>query len=174
MLGLALSLACLSPTAAWAGAAEEYAVKAAFLYNFGRFVEWPAKADLDPSRPFVIAVVGSDPFGGALDGLEGKTVQGRKVSVKRFPGSNAPEGCDVLFVSASERDQLAGLLAAAHRRNTLTVGDLPGFTRRGGVVEFVKVDDKVRFKINAGAAAQAGLRMSSQLLKLAMQEEQGR
>jgi uncharacterized protein DUF4154 len=143
-------------------------VKAAFLYNFGKFVTWPPAAERG-DQPFVIGIVGDDPFGDTLDQMVvDRAIRGRKVSVRRFTSvSDATAHCQLLFISASEADQLSEILSASSRASVLTVSDLENFTARGGMIGFRIEDKKVRFDINVAAAASSGLAMSSQLLKLA-------
>ena len=146
----------------------EYEVKAAFLYNFARFVEWPAAALHDPGAPFVIAILGRDPFGPILDEtVAGKTVAGRPIEVHRVPRVDDARDAQIVFVSPSERANVEAILKALERPGVLTVGDTDGFAQRGGAINFVLQARKVRFEINPAAAEQAGLKMSSQLLKLA-------
>jgi hypothetical protein len=143
-------------------------VKAAFLYNFGKFVTWPPAAER-PDQPFVIGILGDDPFGDTLDQMvTERAIRGRKVSVRRFTSAgDAIAHCQLLFISASEAAQLAEILRVSSRSNVLTVSDLDRFTERGGMIGFRIEDKRVRFDINLSAAEAAGLAMSSQLLKLA-------
>ncbi|MGH9510027.1 MAG: YfiR family protein, partial [Terriglobales bacterium] len=160
-----LLCACLNAPAQEA-APTEYQVKAAFLYNFGKYVEWPPGVLAADS--FAICVLGDDPFGSALDRIiEGKSVQGRKLVAYRLGRVEDSGKCQVLFVSASENGRLAHILAALRDRRVLTVGDTVGFAQRGGVINFQLEGSKVRFEINLDAAERAGLTVSSQLLKLA-------
>ena len=160
---------------AWGAAPvpTEYEVKAAFLYNFGRFVEWPAAeaADTPAREPFVIGVLGEDQFDGLLERmLRGKTVRDRPVVVKHFARVTDLDGTDVLFVAPSQQARLEAALAAAaaKRPRTLTVGEGDDFTRRGGMIAFVVRDRKVRFEVNLAEAERSGLKISSELLKLAV------
>lgn len=146
----------------------EYEVKAAFLYNFARFVEWPAEALHDPGAPFVIAILGRDPFGSVLDEtVAGKTVAGRPIEVHRVPRADDARDAQIVFVSPSERPNMAAILKALERPGVLTVGDTDGFATQGGAINFTVQARRVRFEINPSVAEQAGLKMSSQLLKLA-------
>ena len=143
-------------------------VKAAFLYNFGKFVTWPPAAERT-DQPFVIGILGDDPFGDTLDQMiVDRAIRGRKVAVRRFTAVNeATTHCQLLFISASESSRLPEILSASSRSNVLTVSDLERFAERGGMIGFHVEDKRVRFDINAAAAAASGLAMSSQLLKLA-------
>ena len=147
-------------------APTEYEVKAAFLYNFARFVEWPAEGVR--AEPFVIAVLGHDPFGAVLDEtVAGKTVAGRPIQVKRASRVDEVSGAHIVFVSSSENKDLATILKALDRPGVLTVGDMDGFAEQGGAINFTVQSRRVRFEINPSRAEQAHLKMSSQLLKLA-------
>jgi hypothetical protein len=143
-------------------------VKAAFLYNFGKFVTWPVGAE-HADQPFVIGILGDDPFGDMLDGtVVDRTIRNRKVLVRRFQSApDAVAHCQLLFVSASEAGQLAEILRLSSRANVLTVSDLDHFTDRGGMIGFHIEEKRVRFDINVTAAEAAGMTISSQLLKLA-------
>jgi hypothetical protein len=147
-------------------APTEYEVKAAFLYNFARFVEWPPEAQR--AEPFVIAVLGRDPFGAVLDEtVSGKTVAGRPIQVKRASRVDDVRDAQIVFVCASENKDLPAILKALERPGVLTVGDVDGFAERGGAINFTVQSRRVRFEINPARAEQAHLKMSSQLLKLA-------
>jgi YfiR/HmsC-like len=151
-----------------APSATEYEVKAAFLYNFTRFVEWPPEALRDGDEPFVIAILGRDPFGSVLDEtVAGKTVAGHRIEVRRATRADDVRDAQMVFVCASERATAAAILKALGRPGVLIVGDTEGFAFRGGAINFTLQARKVRFEINPGSAEQAGLKMSSQLLKLA-------
>ena len=147
---------------------DEYQVKAFFLYNFARYVEWPSQA-LGPGKdPLVICVLGHDPFGAALQqAISGKAIDGRSLVVHELhdlrPGCN----CHILFVGASERKLSQAAVAALKASGILTVGETPEFLKDGGVINFKLEDGKVRFEINVAAADQQGLRISSKLLSLA-------
>lgn len=161
-------LAASSTARAGAAPRREYEIKAAFLYHFARYVEWPEEDPPTPRDAFVIAVVGRDPFGGALDRIAStRTVGNRKIAVRRFESPDDCAPCDVLFVSSSEADRLHGVLARTKGAHTLVVGDTKGFARRGVAINFFIERNKVRFEINPAAARRAGLKISSKLLRLA-------
>lgn len=144
----------------------EYEVKAAFLYNFAKFVKWPEEKAIGPT--FVIAVLGDDPFGGLLDKmLAGKMVLGRRVEVRRISTPGAAHRTQILFVGSSEGPRLAEILKTLEGASVLTVGEMDGFTDRGGMIAFKLRDDLVRFDINLDRVERAGLKMSSQLIRLA-------
>jgi hypothetical protein len=146
----------------------EHAVKAAFLYNFARFVEWPAAPVDCTARPLVIAVLGPDPFGPALERAVSERKTGHQpIHVQRLRRAADIEPCTVLFVSDSSSERLGDILAALQGRPVLVVGESPGFARRGGAIGFVVDGKRVRFETNRQAAAAAGLTLSSRLLAVA-------
>jgi hypothetical protein len=148
---------------------NEYQVKAAFLYNFVQFVEWPAAAFPDAGAPISIGVLGENPFGSGLEKIiEDKTVKDRKVVVKYSGTIENLSGCQLVFISASEQERLPEILKALRGKRVLTVGETPGFARLGGVINFIMVENRVRFEINVDAAERAGLKISSKLLQLAI------
>jgi hypothetical protein len=147
----------------------EYEVEAAYLANFAKFVDWPARAGSSAIDPFNVCVLGQDPFAALLDGaLKGEAINGAPMAARRVAAAEDAGNCRVLFVSASKDAQLKEILAALGTSGTLTVSDMAGFTRRGGMIQFVLDGDRVRFEINIAAAKRAGLNLSSQLLKLAV------
>lgn len=147
---------------------SEYAVKAAFLYNFAKFVDWPADAFRGPRDPMVLCLLGEDPFGRELDQtVGGKTVLGRQLVVRRLATPAGLEECHILFVSSSEAPRFGQVLAAVGDRAVLTVGEGEAFGRAGGIISFVVRQSRVRFQIDRAAAARAGLDISSHLLELA-------
>jgi hypothetical protein len=148
--------------------AGEYAVKAAFLYNFAKFVEWPPEAMGSGSSPLVLGVLGDDPFGAAIDQVvAGKTANGRQLVVRRLKWGQDLKQCHILFISSSERKRLAEILGALRGASILTVGDMDQFGQQGGMIQFVIEQNRVRFEINIGAAQQGRLKLSSKLLALA-------
>jgi len=144
---------------------DEYRVKAAFILNFARFVEWPADS-YGESGVLVVGIIGDNPFGGALDQLDGKTVNGRRISIRKLKLGDYLKGCQILFVSSSERNRLGKVLEEVRGASVLTIGDLPQFNQAGGVIRFVIHNNKVQFEINAGAARQERLKISSKLMAL--------
>lgn len=163
-------LACLIAMESFASAEQrtEYEVKAAFIYNFARFVEWPATAFERPDAPIVICVLGEDPFGHILDDtVRGKMVGQRPLSIRRIDVAAKAQGCHIVFISRSEHDRLAHVLAAFRDKPVMTIADIEGATQRGAVLNFILENGHVRFAINANSARRAGLNLSSQLVKLA-------
>jgi hypothetical protein len=148
---------------------REYQLKAAFIYNFVKFIDWPAPALSPEDDTFVVGVLASDPFGSALEVLDGKTAKGRNIQVKRFYTLEALEAepAHVLFIGPSREDELDEILQSLSNSGVLTVGEGNAFTEAGGVIGFVNRKTKIRFVINVDAGQRCGLRMSSQLLRLA-------
>jgi hypothetical protein len=149
------------------GAAPEYEVKAAFLYNFAKFVEWPAEA-FTGRGAFRFCILGDDPFGTALERtVAGKRIDDHPIEIARHDAESDATECHVVFLGVSEASTLRRTLATLGARGILTVGDRPEFVDDGTVIGFRLEGDRVRFDINADAAERAGLRVSSQLMKLA-------
>jgi hypothetical protein len=149
------------------GGPSEYQIKAAYLYYFSTFVSWPPEALSDGTGALVIGVLGDDPFGDALDKtMQGKTVNGRRLVVKRFDDVKAARESHILFISSSERNQISYVLGALADHPVLTVAEIDQFAVRGGQIGFRMEDRKVRFDINSDAAQRARLKLSSQLMKL--------
>lgn len=148
--------------------ATEYQVKAAFLYNFAKFVEWPPSAFSDAKQPLDICVYGRDPFGSALeDALLGKTIGERRVGLGRATQFQDLAGCQVVFLGAPARESAAELANRLKGRAVLLVGESDGFAASGGTIQFTIEDNRVHFVINPDAADRAGLKISSKLLALA-------
>lgn len=166
LAAVSLLLAML-PLARTQGAAPtEYELKAVFLFNFVQFVDWPAASFADSSSPVVIGVLGHDPFGSALDEIvRGETVNGRPLAVRRYATVEEVDTCHILFIDRSERERLGRIVGRLKGRSILTVGDFEGFTLRGGIVRFMTVGNKIKLRINLGAAQSANLTISSKLLR---------
>jgi hypothetical protein len=147
---------------------SEYQVKAVFLYNFSRFVEWPESAFADPKSPFVVGVFGFDPFGADLDeAVRGESVRGHPLVVRRLRKTAEAADCQILFIHHSERDRLPEVLAAVDKRSTLTVSDLENGAKLGVMIRFVTQSGRIRMRINPEAARAAQLTISSNLLRSA-------
>ena len=147
---------------------SEYQVKAAYLLNFLKFVEWPEDSFADPLAPIVIGVVGDDPFGSSLaEAIIGRTVQDRDLVLRKYHAGEDMHGAHLLFISASERKQLPQILSSLRGSNVLTVADTEGFLDAGGMIQFLNENEQVRFEINADAVSKSRLKMSSKLLSLA-------
>jgi YfiR/HmsC-like len=169
LLALAVALFAVSTApAADPGAASEYQIKAVFLFNFTKYVDWPATAFADAQAPLVIGVLGDDPFGVALDEtVQGEKVNGRALVVRRYHQKEEIKDCQILFVSQTEAPQLEQIVAGLKGRSVLTVGDTDKFTDRGGMIWLVTENNKIRLKINLDAAKAANLTISSNLLRAA-------
>ena len=150
------------------GPVLEYKVKAAFLYNFAKLVQWPATAFPKAETPLTIGVLGQDPFGADLDKtIAGKTIEGRHLAVERFLHLQDVKGCHLLFICASEKSQLPEILAKLRGQSVLTVGETAQFAELGGMIQLVKDHDRIRFAVNLDATKRAQLTISSKLLRLA-------
>lgn len=146
---------------------NEYEAKAAFLFNFLRFVEWPSQAFADDSSPLVIGIVGDDKSSERIEQLvSGKSANGRQVLVKRFASFKQLTYCHLVFVRASERERLPQILAAV-RSGSLIVGETESFARWGGAINFSIEEGKIRLEINQKSAERAGLKISAKLLSIA-------
>ena len=168
LLAIGLLVAAFRLLPAEALTPTEYEIKAAFLYNFAKFVEWPPDVlDKNPGI-FVIGILGDDPFGSDLDrALEGKTVQDRKLVLRRVSTVEEASSCHMLFISASNAARVETILTSMRDVPVLTVSDMNRFVQRGGIVGFSVEERRIRFSINVAAATRANLKVSSQLLKLA-------
>jgi hypothetical protein len=163
----AVTIAAASNLSAQASKTTEYQVKAAYLANFSKFVEWPARAA--KSESFNICVLGQDPFGKALDSaVAGETINSSPLAAKRISRPQDALDCRVLFISSSEDSHWKEILASLKPLGVLTVSDMREFARRGGIVQFVLDGNRVRFEVNLTATGPAGLTLSSELLKLAV------
>jgi len=148
--------------------ASEYQIKAAFLYNFAKFVEWAPEDSGKPGDPITLCIVGEDPFGNILnESIDGKTVRGRRLVIWRLKPGEDLKGCQIAFVSSAEKHHLRSILQAVNREGVLTVGESVGFAALGGVINFTLEEKKVHFEVNLDAARRANLRISSKLLTLA-------
>jgi hypothetical protein len=178
-VGLLIAITCLLSAMALGSHAQgldvsdssEYLIKAGFIYNFAKLVEWPTTAFAQQDSPIVIAILGDDPFGATLDRIVAdKKINGRSLVVKRLRwGKDLKDlrDCNILFVSSSEKEHIDSVVDALKWLPILTIGDAPGFAKRGGIVNFTLEDNKVRFEVNVEAAKHADLTISSRLLTLA-------
>ena len=145
---------------------REYDVKAAFLLNFTKIIEWPADAFADASSPFGLCILGQDPFGRALDEvMKGETVAGRNIAIRRISDLPEPQACQIVFTTETGEEAVAGLRRLGP--GVLTVADGENFVREGGIIGFVIENRRVRFDINRTAAEAAGLKFSSKLFTVA-------
>jgi hypothetical protein len=147
---------------------SEYQVKAAYLYNFAKFVEWPARAFENPTAPIRLCVLNYQSFESELNQMvEGKTVAGRPVAVVPVENGEQSHSCHILFVNSSQDRQVQHIIEVLRDTSVLTVGETIEFVEKGGIISFVLQDDRVRFQVNYKAANRAGLRISSRLLSVA-------
>jgi hypothetical protein len=171
---------CIIAAGAWAllGAAgltaqqtrpSEFQIKAAYIYNFGKFVKWPAVAPANQSGSFTICVLEGEPFGATLEStLAGETVGGKPVAVKRIEKAQDASACHILFIGSAQGKDLTEILSALDEAAVLTVSDMPNFSKRGGMIQFVPEGDRIRFEINLGGAEKSHLVFPSELLKIAV------
>jgi len=158
-----------------ADASSEYLIKAGFIYNFASLVQWPSTSFSQADSPIVIAVLGEERFGTTLDRvLQGKKIDGRPFIVKYFRSTSElvksvgkPKECQILYVSSSAMPHLSEAIQAVRGMPVLTIGEMPGFAKSGGMINFVLEDNRVRFEVNVKAAKDADLNISSRLLALA-------
>lgn len=149
---------------------NEYRVKAAFLYNFARFTSWPASA----ASAFNVCIMGGNPFDGAVDALREKLVHDQPLTVSYINDTNNAADCQLLFINRSLADHVDRIIAGLGRLPILTISDMDGFIRHGGIIGFLSINNRIRFEINVTAASNAGLSISSKLLSLATAVESGR
>jgi hypothetical protein len=194
VLASVLFMAAIAPRAqADSAASTEYQVKAAFLYNFVKFVDWPSEKTTDGNEPVIIGIIGKDPFGRSFEPIMSKPVKGGKVVIKRFIGLEELEKsrerdesgrhpqidsirkCHLLFICPSEKKKLKETISLVEDHNVLTVADTKGFLESGGIINFIIEKKKVGFEISIATAKRAELKIRSQLLRLAkriVEEEQ--
>lgn len=153
----------------------EFEVKAAFLLNFAKFTDWPARAFAGPDGPLTICVLGADPFGSVLDQtLQDERIGGLRLTTARLSGVADAHRCHIVYVSPSEQAGYSQHLAAIDRRRVLTVGDSPGFIAAGGHIRFYLEENRVRFAVNPDAVVSAEFQVSSKLMRLATLERPAR
>jgi hypothetical protein len=186
VLALVLFIAAVAPkTMAAPTSTQEYQVKAAFLYNFLQFVDWPEGKFADDNKPITIGIIGKDPFRGAFEPVKDKKVKDRNVVIKRFKGFKALKesgakdkakfdkeikaltSCHLLFICSSEKENLKEIINLVEDQAILTVGEVEGFLESGGIINCLVEENKIHFEINTAAAERAKLGIRSQLLRLA-------
>ena len=145
----------------------EHEVKAAYIYNFTKFVEWPPVTSQGGGANLEVCVIEDDAVASSLAAIEGKIVGNRRIRIKRNPPLQGPRSCDLLFIGAAEKGELKQILAAVGDKAVLTVGDTKGFAQQGVMINFYTDNNRVLFEINPKAALRAGLRISSNLLRIA-------
>lgn len=171
--GVWLVISALFLSGAWnlpaqTAASKEYQIKAAFVFNFAQFVDWPSDTFTNASAPLCIGVLGDDPFGDILDTtINGEKVNGHPLVVRRFHKAEEIQDCQVLFISHSEAKRMRQVLDGLKGRSVLTIGEVDGFCKDGGIIRFVTEQNKIRFRINPETAKNSSLTVSSKLLRLA-------
>jgi YfiR/HmsC-like len=146
--------------------AAEYQVKAVFLFNFSHFVEWPATAMSAPNQPFVICVLGDDPFGTRLDeAVRGEQINQHPLAIRRLQSAGDAGDCQILYIARSEAVHIQPILAALDHRSVLTVADMDQGAERGVMIELAMENNRIRLRINVEASRAAGLTISSKLLR---------
>ena len=168
-LVLALGLLSAAPGRAQAPAPSEYQLKAAFLYNFAKFIDWPPEAFADGKSPFIIGILGDNPFGNDLEPMvAGKKINEHPIAVQTNFAAAEATNCHILFISSSEKKRLPEIIQSLRGTTVLTVGETERFIETGGIINFVPEAGKIRFQINGDAARAARLKVSSKLLNLAV------
>jgi len=148
--------------------ASEYQIKAAYLYNFAKFVEWPPEVLSRKDDPIRICIVGENPFGNYLnESTEEKTINGRKLVIWELKSVQDAKGCQIVFIGVSEKYHVRAMLESIKGAAVLTVGDTEGFAQAGGMINFTLEESMVRFEVNVDAAERARLKISSKLIRLA-------
>ncbi|MDP8243209.1 MAG: YfiR family protein [Candidatus Hinthialibacter antarcticus] len=149
---------------------DEYEVKAAFIYNCMLFVDWPNETDNESKKPYTICILGEDPFGKFLNTIaRTKTIQSRPIKIQRIKSLEEFKDAHILFISKNEQRNLKKILETVSDKPILTIADFSGFADNGGVLEFLLINNRVNFRVNEKTANQAKLRMSAQLLNLAVE-----
>ena len=152
---------------AQAPVAKEYQVKALFLYNFTQFVQWPPHSFEQSDGPLIIGILGEDPFGSYIDELvKGEVIGNHPLTVRRFSNTEQIGDCHLLYINLKEKDQITKTLALLRKRPILTVSEADDFARIGGMIRFIRDDERIRLRINTTAVAEAQLVISSKLLRL--------
>jgi YfiR/HmsC-like len=167
-LGSVLLLLLSGPHLSCAQTVSEYQVKAAYVYNFSKFVEWPAQAFPSSAAPITLCVLNDPAFESELNPIvKGKIVAGRTLTVVPVQNGEQARRCQILFIDSSQDRQSRQIIDALRNSSVLTVGESPGFVEKGGIINFVLQDDRVQLQVNHKAATRAGLHISSRLLSVA-------
>jgi len=147
---------------------DEYKVKAVFLYNFTRFVDWPQASFEASYDPFIIGIIGKDPFGGSIqEAVAGERIGAHSIKVVHFDDAIEIEKCHILYVGTSDQDEVRNIVSKARGKGVLTVSDIPNFIRWGGMIRFYTENNRIRLEINNTMAKEAGIKISSKLLRVA-------
>lgn len=146
---------------------SEYGIKAVFLYNFAKFTEWPEGTFNTPEESIDICILGEDPFEEAINAIAGKSVRNRNIVIRNCKRLEEARGCHILFISESEQSRVKEILRRLEGKPVLTVSDMNAFVEARGMIELIRADNKIRFRVHLGSVRGAGLKISSQMLKLA-------
>ncbi len=167
-IAVAMSLFAVPAQRVWAQAQRptEYQVKAAYLYNIAKFVEWPECMFGCPKSPVVFGILGEDPFGGALEEVKNRTISGREIRIRRFESVKDVMVCHILFISRSEKKNLPDILREVGAAPLLLVGDMDEFAQRGGMINLALKNETVTLEINVDALNRAGIKVNSRLLNM--------
>lgn len=167
LFGLAIFCGSLQSTGADTAVPREHLIKAAYLYNFAKFVQWPDIAFNSSQTPFKIAVVGDVEFESALSEIENKTINSRKIVLDQLEATNGLDNYHLVFLSRSLDDKIDQIVSQLAGKAVLTISDVNNFSRMGGIIHLYEMDHKIRFNVNMEAADRNQLKISSKLLKLA-------
>ncbi len=146
---------------------NEYRLKAAYLLNFAKFISWPDKAFATPQAPFVIGILGNNPFGDSLTPLTSRKVRNRTIELRYFNKIDEVKPCQILFISHSKKESIPNILAACNNMPIFTISGIKGFIHKGGMLEFITINEHLHFSINLAQAQTQGLGVEAQLLALA-------
>ena len=171
-IALALFIAVLVPPPAQGGGiaakqAKEYRLKAAYLLNFAKFTSWPVNAFANPRAPFVIGILGDNPFGNSLKPLTARKLRNRTIELRYFADIKEIKPCQILFISRSAEHSLPAVLAVCKDMPIFTISDIKGFVHQGGMLEFITIKGHLRFSINLAQTQKLSLKIEAQLLALA-------
>ena len=168
LLALGIALLFLAPGPSSAQTTSEYQVKAAYIYNFAKFVEWPAQDFASPTAPIRLCLLNDQSFESDLNQIvKGKKISGRPITVAPVQNGEQSRSCHILFINSSHNSEAQRIIEVLRNTSVLTVGESPGFVEEGGIINFVLQDDHVHFQVNHRAADQGGLHISSRLLSVA-------
>jgi len=168
LFGLIFLIPVYFPFYSQAGETSENEVKAAYLFNFAKFVEWPDRAFESKTSPIVLCILGDDPFGEALTSLEMKKIKGRSLMVSRANNKEQIKPCHMLYVCDSEKKELSDVLSKSDNKTCLTVSSIDDFASKGGMIGFVRKGKNIRFEVNLDKIKRVELSVSSRLLNLAL------
>jgi hypothetical protein len=162
-----LGAMCLTTLSAWAED-REHQIKAAFIYNFAKFIDWPATFQNQSGAPFTVGILGTDGFDEDLRTvLSGKSIDGHSFVIRKLDSESGVSGCRIAIIGTGDPDRIARMARWCRGTGTLLVGEAPNFAKSGGAIGFILEDGAVRFEINLDSARSSGLSISSKLLGLA-------